>query len=235
MLLGPEAKTARIATSPDETKAMMAELKAKLEARMAAEAGHGHRPILLVVDDFELVQAMTPIGQSLLGDISAYLLLAGRLSFSVVVNQLAGGSQSRITDIVHAPHVRIGPVAHVLQLRLARGNPARRVPGPKAPARPRGGHPDRLPRRPGQHPEPAVTDRIVHCGPSPLDQTRGLLQRSTDLDTPRRRLVMRFQDCRRIRTRTRIWGRPHTRDGQGSPRMAARSSARLAEAMSHMA
>ncbi len=78
---------------------MMAELKAKLEARMAAEAGHGHRPILLVVDDFELVQAMTPIGQSLLGDISAYLLLAGRLSFSVVVNQLAGGSQSRITDM----------------------------------------------------------------------------------------------------------------------------------------
>jgi S-DNA-T family DNA segregation ATPase FtsK/SpoIIIE len=98
-LLGPEGKAAKMASSPDETKEMVAGLKAKLEARMASDAGQTHRPILLVVDDFELVQAMTPMGQSLLGEISAYLLLAERLGFSAVVNQLAAGSQSRGTDV----------------------------------------------------------------------------------------------------------------------------------------
>jgi ESX secretion system protein EccC len=98
-LLGPEAKATRIASSPDETKSLVTELKAKLEARMASGSGHGERPILLVVDDFELVVAMAPMGQSLLGDISPFLLLAERLGFSVIVNQLAAGSQSRGMDI----------------------------------------------------------------------------------------------------------------------------------------
>lgn len=97
--LGPEAKAAKIASSPNETKEMVAGLKAKLEARMSTAAGQEHRPILLIVDDFELIQAMTPIGQNLFGDISAYLLLAGRLRFSVIINQLAAGSQSRGTDV----------------------------------------------------------------------------------------------------------------------------------------
>ena len=96
--LGPEAKAATVASSLDEAKDMVAGLEAKLRARMAADAGGGHCPILLVVDDFELVQAMTPMGSSLLGDISPYLLLAERLGFSVMVNQLAAGSQSRGMD-----------------------------------------------------------------------------------------------------------------------------------------
>jgi len=47
---------------------------AKLEARMAAEAGHEHHPILLVVDDFELVQAMTYTGRPTLASIDHTLV-----------------------------------------------------------------------------------------------------------------------------------------------------------------
>ena len=54
--LGPEAKAASVASSLDEAKGMVTGLEAKLRARMAADPGGGHRPILLVVNDFELIR-----------------------------------------------------------------------------------------------------------------------------------------------------------------------------------
>ena len=100
--IGPNAKAAAIVSSPDEARAMVGELKQRLDARMLAQptgADSGEqRPIMLVVDDFELVQAVSGMGQGLFADISPHLLLAERLGFSAVVNQLAANSMTRLTD-----------------------------------------------------------------------------------------------------------------------------------------
>ena len=100
--IGSDAKAAAIGTSPAEAKVMIGKLKQRLDARMASgptEADSSkQRPIMLVVDDFELVQAVSGPGQGLLGDISPHLLLSERLGFSTTVNQLAANSMTRSTD-----------------------------------------------------------------------------------------------------------------------------------------
>lgn len=101
--LGPEAKVMATASSPSEGVTLVAKLKQELDARMdgAVSPAEVRQPILLVVDDFELVQALAPgsgMNQTLLGSVSPHLLVSQRLSFSAVVCQLAANSSMRATD-----------------------------------------------------------------------------------------------------------------------------------------
>lgn len=97
--LGPDAKPLEAATSSGELASMIENLSQQLAARMDGAPGTGTwRPILLVVDDFDLVQAMTLQGKQPFLAFSSNLLLPQRLRFSVIVNQLGVGSTIRAGD-----------------------------------------------------------------------------------------------------------------------------------------
>lgn len=97
--LDPPASVVR-ATSPAAVETMVQNLRKELEERLSDGCGDG-APLLLVVDDYELVQAMTPMGRpGALADLSPYFLVAARLRLSVVINQLATNSMMRAGDLV---------------------------------------------------------------------------------------------------------------------------------------
>jgi S-DNA-T family DNA segregation ATPase FtsK/SpoIIIE len=88
-----------LATSIGEVETLVGGLKQLFEARMAGGSRGGGRPVLLVVDDFELVQALSPMGRpGTLLDLSAYALVAGRVGLSIVVSQVATNAAIRAGD-----------------------------------------------------------------------------------------------------------------------------------------
>ncbi|MBM2623217.1 hypothetical protein JIG36_47750 [Actinoplanes sp. LDG1-06] len=87
------------ARSIGELTEMVGVLHGLLAARMADGLRTGDRPLLVVVDDYELVQAMSPPGlPGTLADLSAYALAAEQVGAAFVVNQTATNALSRIHD-----------------------------------------------------------------------------------------------------------------------------------------
>ncbi|MBB4693979.1 S-DNA-T family DNA segregation ATPase FtsK/SpoIIIE [Actinoplanes abujensis] len=89
------------ATSLGELEAMVGEVKELFDGRMTAGPAAGDRPVLVVVDDFELVQALSPMGRpGTLLDLSAYALVSERVAASFVLNQIATNAAIRAGDLL---------------------------------------------------------------------------------------------------------------------------------------
>ncbi|WP_432839493.1 FtsK/SpoIIIE domain-containing protein [Dactylosporangium sp. CA-092794] len=90
------------ATSTEEVEALAAGLRRRLDARLAGAPGDEH-PVLLVVDDAELLQAVYSIGKvNPLGALAPHLMLAQRLGLSVVLNQLPAQAMTRDPLVMRA-------------------------------------------------------------------------------------------------------------------------------------
>ncbi|MEU4242407.1 FtsK/SpoIIIE domain-containing protein [Actinoplanes sp. NPDC026619] len=89
------------ATSPGELEALVGDLKQLLEGRMASGPTPADRAVLVVVDDFELVQALSPLGRpGTLTDLASYALVSERVGVSIVLNQIATNAAIRAGDML---------------------------------------------------------------------------------------------------------------------------------------
>ena len=101
--LGPTAAVRQVAASLADLDDMVKTMRGELEARMAATTMAGDRParpIVLVVDDYDLVQTMTWGKPGSLQEIASYQLVAQRVRLSVVICQIAANSVGRGGDLL---------------------------------------------------------------------------------------------------------------------------------------